>query len=212
MYRQDQRAWKATDLLLSKHSPQDLTASGAHGWIVDEATERDVVRFIRDGANGPEVAFDVVFAAGAVPALLEPQNRKLTAEELAQYKARLLAAKVFDFRCTGEPANTIAFKDPTSTGWLVWVMSATGDPKVMLLGGHSRVSVSEDVQKDKLSKSCLILQKDPNAVASFFTNIVADTPLETHVFASLTYGVDYFEGTPDGAVWSIKKGSITKVN
>jgi hypothetical protein len=219
MYRQDQEAWKATDILLAKHSPEELTAAKARGWIVSETAERDVVRFLREGASGLEVAYDVIFARDAKPILSEPENRALTPEEIAQADARHLAAKSFTFRCSNAPANTVAFRDPKDGGWLVWVMSATNDPNQMVLGGHIRFSISADgksiIQKDALSKGCNILSRKGSdgtvPVAYFFTHIVSDTPVETHVFASLTYGVNFFVGTPDRSVWSIEKGAIKKV-
>ena len=214
MYRQDQEAWKATDILLAKHNPARLQAAGARGRIVDEGADRDVVRFIQATTTGIEAAYDVTFAPGVPPVLSEPVNRTLSAAELAQYNARLLAGKNFDFRCSRDPANTVAFRDPDGKRWLVWVMSATSDTSVMAVGGHVRFTISEDgatlAQKDSLSKSCVFLPKNADAVGYFFTHIVSKTPVETHVFASLAYGATYFEGTPDGSVWKIEKGKISK--
>jgi hypothetical protein len=48
-------------------------------------------------------------------------------------------------------------------------------------------------------------------VAYFFTHIVSDTPVETHVFASLSYGVSFFVGTSDRSIWTVEKGTIKKV-
>jgi len=219
MYHQDQEAWKATDILLAQHSPEKLSTAKISGWIVDETAERDVVRFLREGANGLEAAYDVTFAHGAKPILNEPENRALTPEEAAQVDARLLAARNFTFRCSSDPANTVAFRDPKGDGWLVWVMSAIRDPNKMVLGGHTRFTISADgksiTHKDALSMGCNVLsRKGPNGevpVGYFFTHIVSDTPVETHVFASLTYGVVFYVGTPDRSVWGIGKGMITKV-
>lgn len=218
MYRQDQEAWKATDILLAKYAAKDLEAA-ARGWIVDEAPGRDVVRFLRAGPNGLEAAYDVTFTAGTAPALSEPQNRTLSPEETAQAEARHLAAKSFTFHCSNDPANTVAFRDPEGEGWLVWVMSATRDTRLMMLGGHMRFTISADgktvVHKDALSKSCNILsRKGPNGEVPegyFSTHIVSDTPVETHVFASLSYGASFIVGTPDRTIWAIERGAVSKV-
>src|SRR5205823_4782966 len=61
MYEQDQEAWKATDILRAKLSDDQLKADKLHGWIADSFPDRDVVRFVRDGANGPEAYYDVIF-------------------------------------------------------------------------------------------------------------------------------------------------------
>lgn len=219
MYRQDQEALKATDILLAKHTPKELTDAKSKGWIVDETSQGDVVRFLREGTNGLEAAYDVTFSRDAKPALNEPEKRILTAEEIAQANARSLAVENFTFHCSNDPTNTVAFRDPMGEGWLVWVMSATQDPNQLMLGGHIRFTISADgksvIRKDALSKSCNILsRKGPNGevpVASFFTHIISDTPVETHVFASLLYDSNFYVGTMDRSVWNVVKGTITKV-
>jgi hypothetical protein len=72
MYEQDQEAWKATDILRAKHSDDELKAGNLHGWIVDPFLDRDVVRFIHDGANGPEAFYDVTFAKRRGAGLIRP--------------------------------------------------------------------------------------------------------------------------------------------
>ncbi|MDE2181869.1 MAG: hypothetical protein KGJ78_02485 [Alphaproteobacteria bacterium] len=220
MYRQDQEAWKATDILLAKHSLADLQSGRIRAWIVDDdGSDLNVVRFIRSGANGPEAVYDVAFVPGEEPKLTEPLVGTLQSVEIAQYNARELAAENFDFRCSNEPANTIAFWDPHGKSWLVWVMSVTKDPQQMMIGGHERFTISADgksiIQKDALSKSCLMLSKTGQSgekpVAYYFTHIVSNTPVETHVFASLSYRATFFVGTSATDVWSIEGGRITKV-
>ncbi len=218
MYSQDQEAWHATDILLANHSPAELGAAHPKGWIVDEMADRDVVRFLHEGANGLEAAYDVTFVRGAAPALSVPGNRTLSPDEITQAHARLLAASNFTFRCSNDPANAVAFRDPTSDAWLVWIMSATHDPNLMMLGGHIRFTISADgksvIHNDALSRGCNILsRKDPGGetpVAYIFTHLVSNSPVETHVFASLSYGAIFFVGTPDGSVWRVEKGAITK--
>lgn len=220
IYRQDQLAWKATDILLAQHSPSELRRAKARGWIVDEGSGGHVVRFLREGANGPEVAYDVTFSPGAPGVLSEPENRTLTSDELSQHRARMLAAENFDFHCTADPANTVALHDSQGKGWLVWVMSATNDTDKMVMAGHIRFLISDDgrtlLQKDKLSRGCMVTDrpKERNGdkpVGQLFTNVISLKPVETQVFATLSYAMPMYVGTKGGVIWKIDSGHISVV-
>jgi hypothetical protein len=220
MYRQDQFAWKATDILLAKHSAEELRAAKAHGWIVVEGENRNVVRFIRDGAEGPEAAYDVTFGLYGTTELTEPSDRTLPPEQLAQYRARLAALENFDFRCTNTPPNSIAFEDAPGGDWHVWVMTATTDPKLTILGGHIRYTISADgksvLSKEKLAKGCGLFgdgeRNGEKPALQYFKDIVSLKPLESHVFANLAYRIPLFIGTTDGVIWKIDQGMIKSVD
>ncbi|HEY8696342.1 MAG TPA: hypothetical protein VIM02_01900 [Rhizomicrobium sp.] len=219
MYVQDQEAWKATDLLRAGRSDDDLKAAKMHGWIVEPAPQGDVVRFIRDGESRPEAYYDVTFRKDAAPVLSEPRNRALTADELAQYNARLLALKSIDRPCS-DRYNTIALKDPQNDGWLVWTIASTTDPDAVIIGGHYRFTISSDGktirQKDALSHGCLTLSRKAAARAQeiglLMNHLVSMTPVETHVFANLNYGIPLHVGTADGTVWKVDRGRLTVVD
>lgn len=219
MYVQDQEAWKATDLLRAGRSDDDLKAAKMHGWVVEPMPEGDVVRFIRDGESGPEPYYDVTFKKDAVPALSEPRNRVLTADELAQYNARLLALKNIDRPCS-DRYNTIALKEPQSQGWLVWAVASTTDPDAVIIGGHYRFTISSDGKtirrKDALSHGCLTLSRKAAAraieVGLLMNHLVSMTPVETHVFANLNYGIPLHVGTADGTVWKVDQGHVSTVS
>lgn len=220
MYRQDQEAWKATDILLAKHGETELRAEKSHGWIVDSLADRDIVRFVRDGANGPEISYDVAFAIHSEPVLSEPQDRTLSADELSQYRARLLALDNVTERCS-DTYNTIALKDPQSDRWIVWALAATKtDPKLIVIGGHYRFTISTDgksiVQKDALSKTCLRFTQEtgPNGEPGqiFFVHVVTLTPIETHVFASFSYDMPFRIGTLDGKAWKVDRDKIANID
>lgn len=220
MFRQDQFAWKATDILLAKHPQQEVIDAKLHGWIVIEGDAKNVVRFVRDGINGPEAYYDVTFGPYGDTALTEPADRTLPPDQLAQYKARKLASEKFDFRCTDTPANTIAFKDDKTGNWRVWVMTATTDPNLTILGGHIRYTVSADggtiLSTEKLSKGCGLFPKGDDkghkAVMQYFRDVVSLKPLESHVFANYAYRIPLFIGTTDGVIWKIDQGMIKTVD
>jgi hypothetical protein len=135
MHEQDQLAWRATDILFTKHSKEELLVQKQHGWIVDSFPDHQVVRFIRETDLGPMLAYDVNFTAGQALTYSEPQSAPLSGDELAQYNARMTALKNVDRLCA-ETVNTIALKYPQGDGWLVWAMAATTRPDEMIIGGH----------------------------------------------------------------------------
>ncbi len=215
MYAQDQEAWKATDILRAQANGD--TSQTPHGWIVVTRPGGDVVRFVRDGANGPEIECDVVFAPGG-SACTPPQDRTLAGAELAQYNARLLALGNIDRRCA-RSYNTVVLKDPERDGWLAWAMAATEDPDLIVIGGHYRFTVSADGktirQKDALSRGCLTLpklkDKEETLAGVDIGHLVSLTPIETYVFDSLSYRIAMYVGTTDGIAWKVDGAHIAPV-
>lgn len=221
MYKQDQEAWKATDILFAAHKQSELVEQGLGGWIVVKGSDGDVVRFIRNGKNGPERFYDIAFPMSGSPVLAEPQDKTLLPEELAQQKARRLAVADAGAKCTGR-VNTIALRDPQGDGWLVWEIPATTDSSLVIMGGAIRYTISADgttiLHKDALAQSCGLIPR-PKAPADGFseaglmwTHLVSLTPVETQVFAGLNYATDIFVETTDGKTWSLSKGHIQSVD
>ncbi|MGD0191723.1 MAG: hypothetical protein ABSD74_13365 [Rhizomicrobium sp.] len=215
IFRQDQEASKATDLLFAKIHKADLDSEKIHGWIVEPAASGDVVRFVRDGANGPEGAYDVAFAGGDAAGPDVPKDRTLTSGELAQFNARALALKNAEHSCTGS-YNTVALADPQSNGWLVWTLAATTDASVIQVGGHTRFTISADgrqiVSRDALSRSCFAVNKKTDhgqPAAAFFSQPVSDVPVETAVWLNFLHKTPLYVITRDGNLWKIDNGAIT---
>jgi len=158
----------------------------------------------------------VDFASGAASACSTPQDTTLTPDEVAQFNARTLALANSERGCA-DRYNSVALKDTQGDGWLVWVMAATTDPDVIIIGRHYRFTISADgkslLQKDALSKSCLKFSRRESAksVGFFMEHFVSLTPVETHVFASLSYKMKFHVGTNDGKTWVVDQGHITTV-
>jgi hypothetical protein len=217
MYAQDQEAWKATDLLFAHISENEARQAKIHGWITETHGIQDVVRFVHETDRGPEAYYDISFAGVAPPVLSAPGNRTLTPEELDQFNARRTAISATALNCSNT-YNSVALKDPQGDGWLVWVMAASKDPDALMMGGHQRFTISKDgktiVRHDALSHDCMeFSRKDARGGGHmFFSHIVSLTPVETHVFASLSYRIDFYLGTGDGRAWHIANGHITGVD
>ena len=217
MYEQDRLAWIATDVLFAERTEQGAAEDGVRGWITSRLEGHDAVRFVRDGEEGPELLYDVVFAGDGPPIFSTPADRTLTPQERAQYDARLLALDDIPSACSDQ-YNTVALSDPESDGWLVWAIAASLDPNAVLIGGHYRFTISPDGKqiraRDALSVSCLNLNQDGSderPVGSFMSHVVSLTPVETHSFASLNYKRVLHVGTRDGTAWRVAEGRITRV-
>ncbi|HKD20943.1 MAG TPA: hypothetical protein VKB71_02965 [Rhizomicrobium sp.] len=219
MYDQDQLAWKATDIAVGHFTVEVLKTMKTHGWIVEPSASGNIVRFIRETPNGPQLFYDVNFTPDGAASSSIPQNTTLSADEKMQYYARTLALASIPRTCS-DNYNTIALKDPQGDGWLIWAMAATMDPKVVVIGGHYRFTISADGktvrQTDALSYSCLTMSKpDPKEgtpVGVYTGQFVSLTPLETTVFAALSYKTPMFVGTRDGRSWKFDGDAISIVD
>jgi hypothetical protein len=213
MYVQDKFAWLASDVLAAHLDEKERATQGSKGWITGLRDGQQIVRFVRVSDRGPEALYDVVFAEGANPTLSSPTDRTLSPEEIAQYRARTLALTNIPRRCS-DRYNSVALKDPSSDGWLVWAMAASLDPKAMLIGGHYRFTISPDGQtvraRDALSVSCMTITNE-NQAGEMMNHLVSLTPVETHAFASLTYGRTFHVGTEDGRAWRVDAGRIVRI-
>ncbi len=223
IYDQDQAAWHGTDALLALHPQAQLVQEKVRGWIVEKDAAGTLIRFIREGADGPETAYDIRYAPGSdyaheKPVIDVPQDRHLSDTENAQFSARTLAIKSVTQRC-GDNYNTVVLKDPESEGWLAWALASTTNPALVMVGGHLRLTISADgktvLRRDALSRTCLIMnKKDPpqgKLAALFATQIVSDIPVETAVFLSLEHHLPIDIGTANGKTWEVKDGKIRAI-
>lgn len=224
MYIQDQAAWHATDALLALHSQAEMVKEKVAGWIVENRSEGVLVRFVRQGGNGLEAAYDIVYPHDADyakdrPKISEPQDRTLTDSEKAQFSARTLALQSITQRC-GDNYNTIVLKDPEGDGWLAWALAATTNPNLIMAGGHHRLTVSADgtkvVHTDALSRTCATMEKASppqggKVAAMVTTQLVSNLPVETFVFLNLEHRIPIIVLTPDRAEWGIVNGKIARI-
>jgi len=219
MYEQDQRALQATDVLFLEHSQAELNAAGFAGWVTSTINDAPAVRFVRLEGREPTALYDVLMPSDGEPTVAQPKSA-LTAEETAQFRARQLALSGIDGLCA-DSYNTIALKDPASNNWLVWAMSATTRPDILPAGGHIRYTITTDgrgvLARDALSRGCMNLERVPTdndddlPASSFVSHVVSMTPLESHVFLSLSDSLPLHVGTLDGRTWRVADGRISVV-
>ena len=201
IYRHDIAAWVATDQLLE--SAGGTPPSDLRGWIVRPHDDGLMVRFLRIEDEIVRPGWDVVVHNGEAGPVAAPAQSVLSDEEQAQFQARETAiSNLGPLRCSNS-VNTVVLRDPASDEWLVWLLAATTEPNTIPVGGHYRFRISADgrtvVTRDQLSTGCLTLEPpdDGSSVAFFMTQIVSDTPVETHVFLSLLNGVPLYVAAAD---------------
>jgi hypothetical protein len=100
----------------------------------------------------------------------------------------------------------------------VYLIASTKKLDVAVLGRHHRVLVSGDGKRvlhdEPLSKGILELPMaggnlppGARAVSLVVSHILSDAPIETHVFASLRYGIAIDVVTKAGS-WRVERGKV----
>jgi hypothetical protein len=211
IYTHDFMAATATNVV----SVERLQNSSARGWIVVKDADNWKVRFVGECEESVCSSFDVAIN-------LEEKSSRLTEfevpeiipdEQVAQWKARQLAIGSDVQRCS-ETYNTVVLEDQDGTEpvWVVYLLAATRDPNIVVLGGHHRITVSADgtrvIRNEPLTRSCLQLARSPDSAALMVTNSISQEPLETHVFSSLLYQIPLYVDTELG-VFKVEGNQIT---
>ena len=217
IYRHDVAAARATDALLLV--VPDPGGAGVRGWVVNELSGGERVRFVRVGAAGPEAAYDVDVRPGAKPLVSTPTDRALTAPELAAFAARETAARAVGPVCRSG-YNTVVLPDPDGEGLLVWLLAPSPAAGVIPVGGHYRFTISANgrtvERRDALFSTCLTLDpsqgvpKGASPVAALTSHVVSSTPVETHVFLQRLYGTSLYVAAGD-RVWAVERGRVRQV-
>src|SRR5258705_2265902 len=86
IFEQDSHAATASDLLQAHRVNGQRERLSL--WVTEPTESGERVRWLREGTNGLEAAYDVVFEAGRAPPFAVPQNRQLGTEEIPQHDAR----------------------------------------------------------------------------------------------------------------------------
>jgi hypothetical protein len=131
-------------------------------------------------------------------------------QELA--RARALAIKGRKRQCT-KALNTVVLRDPSGEVHVYLLAASTSRREIVLLG-HDLARVNSDgreiLELRQFSNSCLITQRDEDAVGMFVSHVLSPAPTETHVFTALNYGITLYVVT-DGGAWGTSAGEIRLV-
>ena len=185
------------------------------GWVVTDDEAGPLVTFIGEYDGVHKALFEVRPDARVSPRFRMAEQRALTDEEAAQFRARNAARDEVKEPCS-ERYNSVVLEDPENDGWIVYWLAATFETDVIPVGGHYRVMVSPDgnrvVRADRLSVSCLIMEKqedpDKETAALVVQHLVGPTPVETHVFLSLRHDLPFVVLTGEDEAWVVEGGEI----
>lgn len=218
MYERDILAAAATDILFKNSI--SFTENRLRGWVVSRESGHDIVTFVAESFSQPRAVFEI--RPNEVPArqIRKLDNTELAPDLITQYNARQLALQNIDEPCS-DRYNPVVLKEPNSQNYLVYALAATTKPNIVPVGGHYRFTIDPSgrriLQKDKLSRSCLVFSKTPGDLPPGATlsgyamsHIVSNTPVETHVFLNLLHRIELSVGTIDGVVWQVSGGKISK--
>lgn len=227
LYAFDRSAWVATDALRAKRSAWTLYTETATpiGWVTTEAKKRELLTSFVADLNGETV---VVFDAWTRKKKVKrkttyPMGRALTATEQAQITAkRAFDPKTIEPCAQFLPMNVVVIPNTTG-GQYLYVMSATQQQGLAVLGRHYRFTISDDgralTDRVAFTNSCIGLPTGlpPNAPKGakpfglFFNHVLTPYPQETHVFASLSHNLDIILSTPKAGkdvTWKISGAKI----
>lgn len=219
IYEQDRRAAIAAELVGDNF---DADAERLVGFITSGDARHLRVRFVRETDRGHQAAIDAVFEELLLPSLERATQPALDTGEIAQVAARLAVARDTATRCNGR-YNTVALPDPDGDGLLVYALAASDDPAAVMVGGHVRYTVSADggtiERAEALATSCAVApladleraaRSDGNEGLALRTTL-SNTPLETHVFLSLTQDLPLFVVGNDLRMWRVEDGHMRVV-
>ena len=218
IFLEDVIAARANDLVLKDPALRDDTRK--QGWIVVQDSRCALVRFVGQDGEQYTGLYDICFT---LDSMTGPQwDSEVTRHDpplvlpLPQqnmFRARQLAIASLPERCSDRyrlamvPGNLNDQKL-----WAVYLIPASGKPETVMVGGHTRMAVSEDGQKvvrtSKLS-DCLQLPAhngDPLAISEF----MSDTPTEIHVYLNRVRQSPVYVGTRTG-LWKVNDGQISLI-
>jgi hypothetical protein len=196
IYENDNVSSRATDMVLpvvGKDAPLAgwVTTSVPEGWRVDfyQSADAGYTSYYR-------VTFKLPLSEASMTKLEPPEP--LDANATAMVRARETAQKAAFPRCKNRPYNHVVLPAELlgRSGWLVYLLAAHVRTDEVVLGGHARVHVSADgtqmLETFALSKGCLVGPADAEGLQRegiVVSTLVANHPLETHVFLSLLHKV-----------------------
>lgn len=212
LYQQDQLAWHATDYL-ADHGGLKQSKEGGFVALPGVGRTGNVYFVQRKGSNVQAVT-QVEFDPAGVP--FREITLQALPDDVAPLEAALRSAKLAKPSICNASINSAVLPAEDGNGWWVYVLTATNEPNLMYLGGHTRFRVGRDgriVSQEPSARSCLALkteEKGPDGQAATLiaTHLVSDVPWETHVFQSLTFNKPLIVVT-QSHVWRVENGKIS---
>ncbi|MFO7567903.1 MAG: hypothetical protein R6X02_35005 [Enhygromyxa sp.] len=222
IHRRDMLGWWASDLALAYLEPGD--AERLRGWVLD-ADDPGTVHFFGD-YDGQLGTLVLVRCDGSGPQGCAAERlaspAPLSEQNLAQLRALTAAGSHPEFAPSSESYNHVVLPADDSRWW-VYLIAATTDPDLVMLGRHYRFLVSPDgaevLEWRAFSKSALVIDRSAelpegaSVAAHVVTHLLDDIPTEMHVWAALNYQTPIGVVTEAGVLWMVDpSGAIDQVD
>lgn len=211
IYLRDIAAGRGTD---AAQSVIDLAKFGVLGWLVVPYERGYLVRFVE---RDERVVIDVsVDPTSTLPGYVMKNDppKELSAREKAMWRARRLGVGQSFMLCS-DRYNTVVIpenEDPDSS-WLVYLLAATLDPTLIMLGGHHKFVIDAEgrniLEHMPLSRSCVSSQYTETTAMISMSHIVSPEPVESQVYLSLLHGIPIGVFRLDsGKRWTVEGGRV----
>ena len=184
IYSRDWYSSRASDEL-TRDPNRDFR--GLKGWITE--FDNNIARTFYIGGEYPayKVFYEVEFKPNDRSRMVNPS--RITNRLIQKFRVREIAMSQMQNPCSGA-YNSVVLEEESK--YLVYLIAASTEQNVVPIGGHYRFTFDKkDINsftKERLSNSCLTLEKPSNAVGLAVSHLVTDGPLETHVFLGMLYG------------------------
>lgn len=138
--------------------------------------------------------------------------RNLSALESHMYSAKKKAGEAEIKLWCSNNYNSILI--PNDKNWSVYLLAATSQPGMIVIGGHHRVDVDSTGKKilntEQISNSCFELDaslSQGGKPSLAFTYLRGRYPNEIHYYLSRLHGIGFYVSI-DTDIWFLTKGSI----
>lgn len=214
LFHNDQLAWHATDYVMARNLLH--REKGGSFMAIARPDGSGVVYFVQK-----RKALRVDLDENARP--IKSGWEKKVPDSVSTRLVALKTASKESSRVCGDTINNVVLATEDGKGWLVYLLGATTQPDVAIIGRHLRIQTDSSGKhvesNDSSTMQCLAINnRSADAVAasgskwmgSIVSHLVSQVPWETHVFQSLTWSMPIFVITHH-AVWHVQGGRIVKI-
>lgn len=216
LFRKDQYAARATRLLLDAVDLADYP--NFVGWVGYDNDQDYIVSFYERDDNEVTLVADVHFRHEGSSHVEPNPDRSIEEHEVSMLNARMAALEAGANSCSARFNTVVMPAENDDDSWLVYVLSATTDPNLIVVGGHARVRVARETAKvsdvESLSNSCLTIDKSalerPGMEGGIVvvTHVVTPMPVPIHTFLSLLHDRPIFVVSERGR-WTVSGNTIS---
>lgn len=219
IYLHDRAAWLVTDALFDTRKGKALMPR-LGGWVTEEVDGGVRVIFVSNDATPVRVYEQVMRNDERLDDGVFESAEPLTAEHLAQLRARETAGSQSFKPACAERYNAVSLKD--GDGWRVYLMPGFSKVGVIPTGGYHRFDIDPSGRQvgaqRAFSRGCLDIEDDGGdsergrPVMTMVTHSLDPTPTEVHVFTSFhlklpTAVMTSVEGGKP-MTWIVQRGKI----